>query len=405
MSIELACKAKVQPHPVADLRVVHLIPYMHPAAGGPPVVVDRWAAEMASMGCDVQVITTDGYAGRDRDWVRHYATHYPIHVGHKRGPSGFGFARGMRSKLIDVLPQTDLVHVHNLWGFANQLAGHYCPRFGVPYVISTHGMLDPHSLSRKSWKKRLYGRTREWPALRRAAGLIYTHDEEKRLAHQSLCPLPQGHVVPLGAEPSNLNRDDLADEFWDQYPQWRQRPMVLFLGRLHEKKGVELLLPALAKIPADRRPRLVLVGPGQTDYLRRLRAIVSRWQLEADVVFTGPLGGQAKHAAIAAADVFVLPSYQENFAITVVEAMHGGTPVIVSDRVNLHSDLLAHDAAVCCDLNAESIAQQIMTLLASPKRRQTLAENASRLAAQRYTWKMSGQRLLDVYRQVLGARC
>lgn len=380
---------------------------MHPSAGGPPVVVDQWCAGLVRMGYDSGVLTTDAYAdGSDVSWVDAYRVNYPIEVLPLCGPKGFGFSptfrRSLRKKLIDC----DLVHVHNLWGYCNQVASSLCVKMKVPYVVSTHGMLDPHSMGRKPWKKQLYGRLFEWKSLRNAAGIVFTHAEEERLARESCSDLPRGFVVPLGTEePPARTRAELTEQFLNLHPELRECRRVVFLSRLHSKKGLDLLLPAFRTVlHTESAARLVLVGPGEPNYVAELKAICIRLGIVDRVVFTGPLQGDAKWAALAAADVYVLPSYQENFAIALVEALRVSTPVICSRRVNLWSDLRNASAATICDLTVESVAQSILGQLQDPVQAQAQGHRGAAYAAANYTWAKSVDRLMAVYARVTGQR-
>lgn len=388
------------------MRLLHLIPYMHPSAGGPPVVVDQWCSELRSRGVEAEVLTTDSYAPPNDDfWQAEYTARYPLTVIKHIGPRGFGYSTMFRSVLADRLKHVDLIHVHNVWGYANRLAADLCPKFKVPFLVSTHGMLDPHSMGRKAWKKRLYGRLFEFPALRRAAGLVFTHTEEERLARETCGQLPKGYVVPLGtSDPPTDSRQDLASLFLSQFPGTARGPRVMFLSRLHEKKGLNLLLPAFQRLlKKSTSSQLVLVGPGETNYIQHLQSYANSLGISEQTHFVGPLHGQLKWAALAAADIYVLPSYQENFAIALVEAMRVGTPVVCSQRINIWSDLVDAGAATVCDLNVESVAQSILELLQHEEHAREQAARASAMAAARFTWPSSTNTLMNVYHQVLSS--
>src|SRR5262249_22116478 len=150
-----------------------------------------------------------------------------------------------------------------------------CRNAQVPYIVMPHGMLDPHSLKRKWLKKQLYGRFVEWPNLRRARAVVYTTLEERRLAESSVAGLPPAYMVPLGADdPPAAPNAELAEEFLQAHPQLRGKVLVTFLSRLHPKKGLDLLIPGFALL-ATQHPdaQLVLVGPGEADYVLQLRQI------------------------------------------------------------------------------------------------------------------------------------
>ncbi len=378
---------------------------MHPSTGGPPVVVDRWCRELSKIGVDVAVMTTDSYAPnqKDRDWINDYATGYSIDVCTLSGPKGYGFGTGMRNRFCLALPKLDLVHVHNLWGYSNRLAAKYCPRYGVPFVVSTHGMLDPHSVARKGLKKRLYGDMVEWPALRRAAAIVVTHKEEYRLAEQSVKNLPRGYVVALGADnPPSEDRALLRQDFLRSEPHLIPKQRLLFMGRLHEKKGLDLLIPAFAEL-STRCPdsHLIIAGPGEPNYVAHLKRRVASLRLEHWVTFVGPLHGERKWGALAAADAFVLPSYQENFAISVVEALRIGTPVIVSDRINIASDLVQAGVAKQTDLTVNGLCNAMQSMLADSAARELMGSRGRELVIKKYSWQRSCSELVKVYRELL----
>ena len=386
------------------MRILHLIPYMHPSAGGPPVVVDRWCVELQKLGCDVHVLTTDGYADGDSDeWIQEYQARYPMTVLPKRGPKGFGYSRQMRAEFQRLLAETDLVHVHNLWGYTNLLAAKFCPPANVPCLVSTHGMLDPNSVGRKRLKKQVYGNLLEFPALRKTTGLVFTHPEEERLAREQCAGLPAGHVVPLGTEePPDKTPEELTEHFLTLFPQCRDRRRIVFLSRLHSKKGLDLLIPAIKRVVAQQPDaQLLLVGPGEPDYVAWLKGLCEEHGVADHTLFVGSLAGVDKWAALAAGDVYALPSYQENFAIALVEALRVGSPVICSQRVNLWSDLQQADAATVCDLNPESVAECILSLLNNPQTARQQAANGSRYAEEHFTWPRSATNLLRCYESVL----
>ena len=340
------------------MRIVHVTPYMHPAAGGPPVVVDRLSRELASRGHELRVLTTDLF-GDARETDQDGAPRpYSLEVFSCLGGNRYGFStrfwRGIRSFVRDC----DVVHIHTLWTFASLAAARASLDAGVPFLVMPHGMLDPHSVRRGWFKKQFYGRMLEWPLLRRAQGFCYTHVEEERLAAITCGRLPRGHIVELGAEiPPECPKEDLRAEFLARHPELDGKSIVLFLGRIHAKKGFDLLIPAFESLCRQRQDaHLLIVGTGETNYVESIREDVGRRGLAARVTFTGLLQGREKWGALAASDLFVLPSYQENFGLAVVEAIRSGVPVILSRYVNLWKDVVDAGAGRACEINVESVA-------------------------------------------------
>jgi glycosyltransferase involved in cell wall biosynthesis len=383
--------------------ITHVIPYMHPHAGGPPVVVDRLCRGLAGRGWDVRVLTTDCAAPRgDTDWASAYAG-YPLEVVPASWPRGYGYGPSVGAAARAAVARSRLVHLHTLWTYPTMAAARACRRLGVPYVVMPHGMIDPNSLGRKRLKKWLYGRLWEWPNLRAAAAMAYTHPEEQGLARGAVGGLPPGHILPLGADEPPAPPGELAEAFFRSRPGLRGRRLVVFLGRLHPKKGLDLLIPAFAEV-ARRVPHahLLLVGPADAGYEARLRGLVAAHGLGPAVTFTGPLAGRAKWEALAAGEVFALPSYQENFALTVAEALRCGVPVVLSRRVNIWRDVTGAGAGLACDLEPPGVAAALVAYLEDAGRRAAAGARGRALAAERYGWDRCVEAAEGLYHELLG---
>jgi glycosyltransferase involved in cell wall biosynthesis len=384
--------------------ITHVIPYMHPNAGGPPVVVDRLCRLLAIRDWKLHVITTDCMGdpreGRSGDFGNEP---YSLEVHKTSRLRGYAYSSTLSAALSAAAKKSELMHLHTLWTYSTCVAARVCRKIGTPYVVMPHGMLDPNSLSRKGLKKRIYGQLIEWPYLRRAAGMIYTHSEERRLAAESVAQLPEGHVVPLGADdPPSVSRHELAERFFVKHPGARGRDLILFFGRLHPKKGVDLLISAFAELrPKYPNVRLLLVGPGDEAYVRALNQQVVQLGLDGDVTFTGPLTGIDKWQAIAASKVFVLPSHQENFAITVVEALRMGLPVVLSRRVNLWQDVVEAGAGLACDMSPLGVAREIGRYLDDPVLRSASGAAGQVLVEANFTWDRCADSTDAIYRNLL----
>jgi glycosyltransferase involved in cell wall biosynthesis len=379
--------------------IAHITPYMHPAAGGPPVVVDRLSRELAARGHDVRVLTTDLFANGDAGWMAANGRPYALDVFPAAWPRRYAYSRGFSAGIRDAVNRADVVHIHTLWTYASLAAARACRTAGVPYLIMPHGMLDPHSVARGWWKKQVYGRLVEWPQLRAAHGMCYTHPEEERLARETCPELPPGHLVELGAEePPPADRSDLRREFLQRHPTLAERRLVLFLGRIHAKKGLDLLIPAFETVAREvPDAHLLLVGPGEPAYVQTIRREIAARRLDSYATLTGPLYGREKWAAMAASSLFVLPSYQENFALAAVDALRGGLPVVLSRRVNLWQDLVAAGAARPCDLAVESVAAEIGTALADQGWRTSAIAAGEKLLETRFNWKTTAARVEALY--------
>jgi glycosyltransferase involved in cell wall biosynthesis len=384
--------------------VLQVIPYMHPSAGGPPIVVDRFSRQLTECGRTNRVATTDVCArGADPRWTESSASSYAMDVFPSVGPGTFSYSRPFAQNIDRLVAQSRVVHLHAVWTYLTWATLRACRRQNVPCVVMPHGMLDPNSLSRKWLKKQLYGRWVEWPTLRRTDGMIYTNQVEKSVTEGSISRLPRGYVVPLGSdEPPDADRSILAAEFLADYPQLQAKELVVFLSRLHSKKGLDLLIPGFAQVAqGNSRAHLVIVGAAEPEYQKRLDEMVEQSHAAHCVTFTGPLSGRKKWSALAAAQVFALPSYQEAFPLAVIEAMRMGLPVVITQKVNICGDIMQAGGGVECELSPQSVAQALEELLSDPQKIAAIGGRAQQLARHRYTWKRSVELLCQVYDEIL----
>lgn len=388
------------------MKCLHVIPYMHPAAGGPPVVVERFCAHTPALGWEAKVISTSLLCGDDgarlqRDLRRRLdVTLLPVDR-----PTLLGLSSRAAAAIAEAVACVDMVHVHTLWSPLGTMARRACQALRRPYVLMPHGMLDPYALGIKAWRKTLYLRLREAANLRAAAALVFTTRLEEERARQSLAWLPRGQVVALGADAAPADSKHVRrDRFMAAYPQARGRQVVLFLGRIHPKKGIERILAAMPAVAA-KHPEVLLViaGNGDADYVAGLHAKVDRSGLRGHTLFTGPLVNAAKWDAFACACLFLLPSHQENFALAVAEAMHMAVPVVVSDRVDIWPYIAREGAGLVVEDEAmpQGLECAILQLLRDPACARRMGENGRTLAQADFTWERAAANMVAVYKGVL----
>jgi len=249
-------------------------------------------------------------------------------------------------------------------------------------------MLDPWFARRyplKHLKKLFY-----WPiqsrVLRDARAVLFTSEEERRQASGSFFGAGyRQEVVSYGTAPPSVDLTAARERFLEAFPNLRNKRLLLFLGRLHEKKGCDLLIQAFAAVirehPDEKDLQLVLAGPTDPNYLEQLKSMAG----SLPVSFTGMLEGEAKWGAFAAAEVFVLPSHQENFGIAVAEALACGTPVLISDKVNIWREITTDEAGFAAEDTVAGTKQLLAGWLGvAPAVRKKMRENAVRCFAQRF---------------------
>lgn len=272
---------------------------------------------------------------------------YPIEA---FGPCGtfYGYNGRLIPWLKEHASEYDLVVVHGIWQFYSLAARRVLPSLGVPYVIYTHGMLDPghNRVNRLNQvKKQLYWWAAEYWTVRAAAAVFFTTTEERHLAPQSFWPQRwNGEIVPCGVARPPAPEEAQKEAFYRKFPQLKGRRLLLFLGRFDPKKGCDLLIASFARLAASAPDvTLVMAGPLNTQHSRDLQAMVPA-EVADRVVWTGMVRGPEKWGAFRAADAFITPSHTENYCIAAVEALACGLPVLISNRVNIHREVLQDEA-------------------------------------------------------------
>jgi glycosyltransferase involved in cell wall biosynthesis len=289
----------------------------------------------------------------------------------------------------------DLVVVDAIWGFHLFATWFVLRRRPIPYVVFTHGMLDPwfkRTFPLRHLKKWIAWPWAMYPALRDAKAVLFTCEQERRLARQSFwlycC---QEVVVPFGTGGIPHPTHDYATPFLASHPALQGRRCFLFLGRVNPKKGPDLLLRAVAALESQglwdpALHCLVMAGPSTGGYAHTLQQLANQLAISDSILWTGMLQGNDKWGAFQAAEAFVLPSHQENFGIAVVEALSAYTPVLITHAVNISPEIAADGAGlVDHDTLPGTIALLSRWLQLDPSARQAMALQARYTFEKRYT--------------------
>ena len=379
-------------------RVLHVVPYLGEAAGGPPVVVKRLVEGAREAGWQADIVTS-------RDFLSDDERQTLLKGGVTVMPSQLSALAGQEAqRLKAAVRDADLVHCHTLWSPLGSRSAALARNSRTPYVLAPHGMLDPYSFSQRRLKKRLYLEGVERRTINAAARVMFTTDEERGLAEKTFGAIPNAVVVPLGADRLPHNRQFLRDHFFDQYQDLSGRPLLLFMGRLHPKKRPELLPDVISAIQSDfPQATLIFAGTGEESFVEQIRRRAHGLSLGDRVRFLGHLSGEAKFSALAAADLFLLPSQQENFGIAVAEALQAGVPVILTKSVNIWREIEDAEAgiAVTGDDLIQKLSGAITALLMDGERRTTMSRNAQMLASEAFSWDTCCRRTLEIYEDVL----
>lgn len=311
----------------------------------------------------------------------------------------FAYSRSLSRWLATEVTGYDLLHVHALFSFASTCAMSTARRCRVPYLNRPLGQLCVWSLRQRALKKQLYLALAERVNLRGAAALHFTTEQEQAEA-EVLRLGTRGFVAPHGIE-LTARVPDARARLRERLGVEADSKIVLFLSRLHPKKGLELLIPALARI-ADPQLLFVLAGTAESP---AFDTQVERWLAEAGLAArtrrAGFASGEWKQTLLQGADVFALTSHSENFGIAVVEAMAAGLPVVVTPGVALAAEVARFDAGLVPTRYPEAVATAVAGLLTDTARREAMGRNGQRLVHERFTWPVAARRIKAQYQMIL----
>ncbi len=393
------------------LRVLQVASNLAPRAGGPPRAVLGLARGLVALGHHVTVYTTDLDGAQPLLRLRPHVVDQPtgrptcvdgVEVWHFKTafPSRWAVSPALGRALRAAVGGFDVVHIHSLYLFSTLAAVRAAHAASVPYIQCPHGALDPYlRLRRGRLRKGVYERLIERWNLDHAAAIHYVAEEEMRLVAPLGFRAP-AVVVPVGVETEEFDARPPRGTFRSRYGLG-DRTLVLFLGRLAVKKGLDLLAEAFIDV-AGRFPdaHLVMVGPDEQGQAGRMRARLRDAGVDERVTFTGILTGTDRLAALGDADLWVLPSYTEACSVALLEAMACRLPVVISDRVNTWREVAAAGAGLAVPCEARPVAEAIGRLLSDPALRGEMGDRGRALVECCFTWRQAAERMAEVYRDV-----
>jgi glycosyltransferase involved in cell wall biosynthesis len=380
------------------MRILHLLSSVDPRSGGPVEGVRQVGRYLNNAGHCVEAVSLDA---PHEEFVRDF----PLRL-HALGPS-YGKYR-YNPRLVNWLRTHahayDAVIVNGLWQFHGFACWRALRNSGVPYFVFSHGMLDPWFKSRyplKHLKKWFYWPWAEYRVIRDAAATIFTCQEEMLLARKSFwlyrC---KEAVTTYGTACPPVDGERLKAQFFETHPSLSGKRILLYLGRIHEKKGCDILVAAFAAVAkANTNTHLIVAGPDPDGLGPELREVANQCGMGERISWPGMLRGDAKWAAFYACEAFILTSHQENFGIAVAEALACGRPVFISNKVNIWREVESDGAGFVDDDSLLGASRLVGKWLALSKTELShLGETAKRTFQQRFTVDAMGGALLNIIR-------
>ena len=321
------------------LRILNIIADIDPKSGGPIEGLRATSEILEKRGHTIEIATLE-----DPSISQNASISFPVHA---KGPAPkkYGYTPKLTRWIRDHGNEFDVAVIHGLWNHASIGGWLGLKRARIPYVVFTHGMMDPwfrKAYPLKHMAKQLLWFLAQGKVLRDAAAVVFTCEEEQRLARGIFLGYSyREKVVAFGTDEPPAKSQDQDDKIYELLPKLgRDKRFLLFLSRIHPKKGCDMLIEAFSKLSSDFPDLdLVIAGPDQEGLTSQLQAMVRKAGVDDRVHWPGMLSGASKWGAFRNADAFILPSHQENFGIVVAEAMACGTPVLVTDKVNIWRDV------------------------------------------------------------------
>ena len=382
------------------MKVLHVIPSVSAIHGGPSFAVKLMTRALANTGISVDVATTDDNGKRclsvplGQPLKLAEVTYWYFH----RQTSFYKFSWPLTVWLAKHIVDYDLLHIHALFSYAALPASWLAARVGVPYILRPLGTLNRWGMQhRRRRLKQLSFPLIERAIINRASLLHYTSENERDEARALGVERPHA-IIPLGVELEAIPHARSQAWLAQRAPQLAGRRIVLFLSRIDPIKGLELLLQAFAQVRATgAEVGLLIAGHGEPAYVLNLQRLAVGLGIADDVYWAGFVSGVDKQGALAAADVFALPSYSENFGVAVVEAMAAGLPVVISDQVGINNEVVDAGAgsAVPCEVN--QITTALLHVIDDPSARIMMGERGRKLVSERYSIAGTTKMLLEAY--------
>lgn len=398
----------------AMMKVLHVIPSISPVHGGPTQVVLHLVRALRGCGVDTEIVTTNDDGAGVLDLPLNQRIEYedvPVWVLPRFSPplKEFIFSPALTRWLWQHIPNYDILDNHYLFSYAPTCAGAIARWYNIPYTVRVMGQLHPWALQQSRWKKRIYSTLIERHNLQRAAAIHCTAPGEAENVRQFGIDTPT-QVIPLGvASPKPI--PDAPQLLRKTYGLPTDARVILFLSRLHYKKRPDMLLRSLPGLLENcANVYAILAGTGDPAYEEELKQLAQDLGIAPRVIMPGFVSGVTKDLLLQGADVFVLPTFAENFGIAVAEALVAGLPVMITSGVQIAPEIAAAQAGLVVDSGGNagdgnsliaSLTDAIASLLQCPTFAQKLGNSGKQLAQERYSWDAIALTLSEAYQQIL----
>lgn len=387
------------------MKILQIVPSISLIYGGPSQMVLGLAPALFKHGAEVTILTTDSNGDTGQK---------PLDVPLQQPVKQDGYeiiyfrcSPFRRYKFsLDLLKwlnrhahEYDVAHLHALFSPVTSAAAAICRQKKLPYILRPLGTLDPADLRKKKFLKKIYAAVLERSNIAGTSALHFTSNQEAKVSER-FGVKTRDIILPNGVTPSiSPSEENIRSKY--QIPE--NVPIILFMSRIDPKKGLDLLIPALERIQTQGLDfHFILAGanPQDPNYEASIRTQIENSALHPHTTITGFVTGASKSALLQASDIFVLPSYYENFGIAVAEAMVAGKPVVISDSVHIWHDIYNSQSGWVSKTEVDSLTNSLTEALQNPEECRKRGVNARNYALHNYSWDAIGRQMIEIYKQL-----
>jgi len=385
------------------MKVLHVIPTLAAEEGGPSQAIIEILLALKTVGVDVALLTTS--LKRVSERLEQTGNQLSIFTVKNIFKERWGISPELIHWLKKHLRRYDLVHIHKTFCFISLVTIHYCRKYKIPYVIRPAGMLNRYCYQVGRIRKFVYFQLFEKKNIEHAAAIhCTTHYEVEEIKH--LMPYAKFKIIPLGTKLFLGSAiPDMAgngSSSFEQLLERESRKKILFLSRLDPKKGVENLIRSIAILKQKYSDFvLIMAGTAAADYVERIKNLAQSLGVSSNILFTGFLNGRDRILALKAAKIFVLPSYDENFGIAVIEAMAYELPVVITKNVGLFESVEEFRAGIVTSPEPSQLAATLEVLLIDQALSREMGGNGKRLVDSHYRWEKIAPQINNLYCEIL----
>jgi glycosyltransferase involved in cell wall biosynthesis len=390
------------------MKVLQIIPSISVVYGGPSQMVIGLAAALAKEDVKVTIITTDSN-GDSGQKPLDVPLNCPVQqdgyevIYFRCAPfRRYKFSLDLLKWLKVHACEYDVAHIHALFSPVSSAAARVCHQQKLPYILRPLGTLDPADLRKKQQLKRVYAALIERGNLANAAAMHFTSEQEAKISER-FGVVTRDLVIPLGVTPP-VTVADRGNSLRREWGIPQDLPLVLFMSRIDQKKGLNLLIPALEHLlMSGCEFHFVLAGTNSQDpdYEQKVKNEIANSPLRSHTTITGFVSGELKASLLQTADLFVLPSYYENFGIAVAEAMVAGVPVVISDQVHICPQVRYSNSGWVGATEVQAFVELIKEALQNPPERQQRGLNAQEYALKYFSWSAIARQIIPAYQDIL----